>query len=218
MLKNKVELNDLAIKYQTDKSSLRHNYCVAYEEHFEKIRNKSLNILEIGILNGSSLKLWKEYFPNSNIFGIDINPDCKKYEENRIKIEIGDQTDCKFLEEIISKNKFDIIIDDGSHIWDHLVITFEFLFPHLNQNGIYVMEDLLDCYGEFHSGEAGINAINFLKNTVDNVNYHGMVFKPNSKIKAANFKYDIIKSKKTNYKNYIKSMHFYCGISFIKKY
>ena len=81
-------LNKIAQSYGTDKSSDIHNYCVKYEKYLPFNRYDYLNILEIGILNGKSLKTWKEYYYRSNIVGIDINPDCKQYEEERISIEI----------------------------------------------------------------------------------------------------------------------------------
>lgn len=213
-------LDELAKKHGTDKSSLRHDYCVAYEEHLEKFRLLPVKLLEIGILDGNSLRLWKEYFPNGEIYGIDINPKCKQYEEERVRVAIGDQTDEQFLASITDSNEFDIIIDDGSHIWDHLVISFECLFPHLKSGGLYVMEDLLDCYDPGHSGMAGISAINYLKNTIDNVNFHGMVFRPDrvKPVRAAAFKdYVVNERPRTDPRNRIKSLHFYCGMCVIRK-
>jgi hypothetical protein len=221
MLKTEENLDKMAIHFGTDKSSLRHNYCNHYENHLHEWRNKKFNLLEIGVLNGSSLKLWKSYFPHAEITGIDINPECKKYEEEKISVRIGDQTDTAFLASIVKEKKYDIIIDDGSHIWDHLVKSFEFLFPHLNENGLYCMEDLLDCYDPSHAGIAGLNAINFLKNTIDNVNLHGLVFRDDRSIpvRAASFKEkQLKKNKKLDYRNFIQSLHFYCGLCIIKKH
>lgn len=220
MLKTERNLDELAMQFGTDKSSLRHNYCKYYEEHFASWRYKKFNLLEIGILNGSSLKLWKNYFPNAQITGIDINPECKKYEEEKISVRIGNQIDVSFLSSLVKEKKYDIIIDDGSHIWDHLVISFEFLFPHLNEGGIYCMEDLLDCYDPYHSGALGLNAINYLKNTIDNVNLHGQVFRDDraTPVRAAAFKSKKLMRKDLDYRNFIESLHFYCGLCVIKKH
>ena len=76
-------LDNLAKSYGTDKSSEIHNYCVKYEKYLPFNRYDKLNILEIGVLDGKSLKTWKEYFYRSNILGIDITPECKQYEEER---------------------------------------------------------------------------------------------------------------------------------------
>ena len=76
------------------------------------------------------MRMWKSYFKKSNIFGIDIF-DKKAHEENRIKTFKGSQTDEKFLKDIVSKiGKIDIVIDDGSHINEHVIQTFKILFPY----------------------------------------------------------------------------------------
>lgn len=92
-----------------------------YQEHFAPLRNKNLKVLEIGIggyedpySGGDSLRMWKQYFPNSMIYGIDI-VDKKGLEEDRIKIFQGSQDDEIFLNKVVAETgKFDIIIDDGS--------------------------------------------------------------------------------------------------------
>ena len=69
------------------------NYFAIYESYFDKFRKRNARVLEIGIQYGGSLKMWKEYFGNAKIFGIDINPDCKNLEEQNIDIQIGSQND-----------------------------------------------------------------------------------------------------------------------------
>lgn len=126
------------------------SYLDFYEKHFEKSRLEVKCFVEIGILNGKSLKMWKEYFPNATIYGIDINPICKKFEEERIKILIGDQSDDEFLETIKSTIKsIDILLDDGSHITKHQIKTFNKLHPLINDGGFYAIEDLRNSYEEF---------------------------------------------------------------------
>lgn len=85
------ELDNLAIQFGTDKSSLYHNYTEKYERFFHPWKHRKLNILEIGIYEGASLKMWEAYFPNAQIWGMDINPQCKNIESPRIKVLIGDQ-------------------------------------------------------------------------------------------------------------------------------
>ena len=96
-------LNELAKRYGTDKSSEIHNYCVKYEKYLPFERYNKLNIMEIGVLGGDSLKTWKDFYYRSQILGIDINPDCIQYQEDRISIEIGSQADDKFLSNIKSQ-------------------------------------------------------------------------------------------------------------------
>jgi hypothetical protein len=91
----------------------------------------------------------REAFKNSTcIVGLDINTKCKSYEDvnNNLFIEIGDATDSNFIKTITEKyGTFDIILDDGSHINKDVIKTFELLFPLLNDNGLYIVEDTI-CY------------------------------------------------------------------------
>jgi hypothetical protein len=124
-----------------------------YQQHFASLRNKKLKILEIGVggyddpnSGGDSLRMWKQYFPNSMIYGMDI-VDKRALEEDRIKIFQGSQDDEVFLKKVVAETgKFDIIIDDGSHRNDHVIKTFKILFPELNNGGIYVVEDTHTSY------------------------------------------------------------------------
>jgi len=149
------------------------HYFPIYEKHFSPIRNKSIKILEIGILNGGSLEMWRYYFPEAIIVGIDINPLCKQHEQERINIRIGDQTDEKFLQSLIEEfGEFDLIIDDGSHHVAHVNKTFQFLFPKMADNGIYFIEDTHAAYWDSHGGSIkepeSIN--NVAKGMIDSIN------------------------------------------------
>ena len=169
-------LDRLAIKYGTDKSSLIHNYCSKYEKYLPFNRYDPIKILEIGVLDGKSLLTWEEYFYNSNIVGIDINPSCKQYEGSRIKIEIGSQVDERFLQEIIEKHgPFDMILDDGSHMQSHMIRSFEILFHNLRKSGVYIVEDT--CCSYWTEYEGGLNlpntAVEYFKRLIDDVNFRG---------------------------------------------
>lgn len=142
-------INDIFNRHNTDKNSFFHNYTRQYEKLLNDYRDKPIKYLEIGVYNGGSIKASREYFHNSTcILGLDINNDCKKYEDvsNNIFVEIGDATDPDFINKITEKyDKFDIILDDGSHINSDVFKTFELLFPLLNDNGLYIVEDTI-CY------------------------------------------------------------------------
>ena len=149
------QLSLIGDKYKTTKNthvSFGKTILDIYEEYFEKKRFLPLNILEIGVLNGASLFVWNEYFPLANIFGIDINqPRIKK--ENIIVYK-GDQGNVDDLETIYCdirnkiglNEKLDIIIDDGSHINKYTLDTFNFFWPKLNSDGLYIIEDTLCTY------------------------------------------------------------------------
>jgi cephalosporin hydroxylase len=112
-------------------------------------RDKPIKYLEIGVFNGGSVKAIREAFKESTcILGLDIDNKCKTYEdvENNIFIEIGDATDRSFIQQITEKyGSFDIILDDGSHRNKDVIESFELLFPLLNDNGVYIVEDTI-CY------------------------------------------------------------------------
>jgi len=120
--------------------------------------------------------MWKKYFPFGQIISLDIF-DKSKLQENRIKIYQGSQTDEKVLDKIISDNgEFDLIIDDGSHINEHIITTFKYLFPKLKEGGIYVIEDLQTSYWERYGGDNKnfnnpVTAINFCKSLLDCLHY-----------------------------------------------
>lgn len=134
------KLNEIGLSYNSDKVSEHHNYLDLYEKHLEKIRFNNNQILEIGVLNGDSIKVFNEYFENSMITGVDIN-DRTFLNSDRIKILQGDQSDINFLETFVDEF-YDVIIDDGSHRMDHQQITFGVLFKKLKKGGVYIIEDL----------------------------------------------------------------------------
>ena len=164
-------LDEIAIKYGTDKSSLFHNYAIKYDKLLSQFREQFTNILEIGVQFGNSVRMWEEYFPNAIINGIDIDPNCKKYETERIKIIIANQENETQLKELKKLGSFDLIIDDGSHIYKHQILTFQTLFPFLKKGGIYVVEDSVTSYWpEF--GESP-TCIEYFKNLIDEINFYG---------------------------------------------
>lgn len=177
-----------------------------YEKYFTCLKDLKINILEIGVENGDSLRIWREFFKNANICGIDI--DKKDYKINNVDIQQGDQSNHAFLKSIVDKYKnFDIIIDDGSHQSKHIIKSFDYLFPHLNQSGIYVIEDLQTSYFPRYGGSRiNLNkknsSMNFVKSLTDSINYEH-----NNKPFF----------KKKNYDGLIKSIHFHQNIAFIYK-
>lgn len=142
------DLVKLSSLYENAKWGETHRFAQHYQKHFSPLRLKKLKILEIGVggydnpkVGGESLRMWKQYFPNSMIYGIDY-VDKKHLEEDRIKIFQGDQSDEYFLKRVISQTgDIDIVIDDGSSINEHRIKTFNTLFPALKSGGIYAEEN-----------------------------------------------------------------------------
>ncbi len=210
-------LDEIAIKYNTDKSSKLHNYTARYDVYFSGMRHEKLKILEIGIQSGFSLKTWKEYFQNSKIFGIDI-ADCSHIDEDRIKTLQGSQNDLSFLKKVNDLyGPFDIIIDDGSHISSDMRISFDFLFPLLKKEGLYVVEDLHCCYWpEFRKNSYSfMDRLNELLDCVNSMGKCGLA-------DPSNIKEDLFyQSKKLGEMNWweksIEYIHLFRSIVFIKK-
>jgi cephalosporin hydroxylase len=136
-------LDELGIKRITDKCSLSsHDYLRKYECLFSPFRDLPITLLEIGVFNGGSLKLWEDYFPRATIIGLDIRNECKEHEGGRRIVEIASQADEAALKIIGARYQPKIIIDDGSHMADHILISFEALYPTLQSGGLYLVEDL----------------------------------------------------------------------------
>jgi len=131
-----------------------HHYIPIYDQYFSNFKNKKIKFLEIGVGKGGSLQMWRKYFgKDAIIFGIDINPECKKFNTETEKVRIGSQIDKNFLKSVIMEmGGVDIILDDGSHQMKHIPNTLEYLFPYLNFNGIYMIEDLHTAYWKGYGG------------------------------------------------------------------
>jgi hypothetical protein len=154
-MENMQTLSELSIKFPLiDKGSIKadgtpgHNYTEAYEKYLGSSRQNPVNILEIGFGGGDSLKLWLEYFDDATIFCFDNN--LSRIEEygythdDRIKIIYADQLSADSILNAVSQSgreKFDFIIDDGSHIENHINTTFTALFDKLNSGSYYFVED-----------------------------------------------------------------------------
>lgn len=147
------DLELIFLKYDTDKNNYFHNYTRQYNSLLHEFKEKPIKYLEIGIFNGGSIKAFKEIFKNSTCcLGLDIDSKCKEHEdvENNLFIEIGDATDNNFIKYITEKyGTFDIILDDGSHINRDVINSFELLFPLLNDNGLYIVENTI-CYKSYN--------------------------------------------------------------------
>lgn len=215
-------LDRLAKAYGTDKSSEIHNYCIKYEKYLPFKRYDEINILEIGILDGKSLLTWKEYFYRANILGIDINPDCKKYEEPRISVEIGSQDDGNFLSRTWQKyGPFDMILDDGSHMNEHVIYSFEHLWGSVKSGGVYIVEDCGTSYWSDWNGAylKHDSMIEYFKRLVDDVNFRGLqnFDTPNVHARREDWLTDLSKQTQPGCVTDIESINFLNGIIIITK-
>lgn len=218
---SKNELIKISLKYNSSKlldPECTH-YFEHYNEHLSKYKTKPIKILEIGVKEGDSLKIWKDYLHSeSEIYGVEINPDpLKSFNQKNTEIFYGSQTDLLFLTSIINKiGKVDIIIDDGGHTNSQLKTTFNYLFEYgLQDNGLYIMEDLGTSYWYKWSG--GLNnensIINFLKQKIDGINYR--FWKGNRNDYVPKPSKSVVDS--TYQDENISSITFAKGLTFIKK-
>lgn len=174
-------LKELALKHKTDKEG-SHFYTRWYEKHLSHLRDEPIRLLEIGVggyentlAGGESLRMWKEFFPNAKIFGLDIH-DKSSLAEERIQLLQGSQNDAYFLRSIGKKHgPFDIVVDDGSHINSDVIASFLNLFPYVTKTGIYIIEDLQTSYWRNFGGSSKAGASNtsmdFLKRLTDGLNH-----------------------------------------------
>mgnify|MGYP003114977478 CR=1 FL=1 len=198
-------------------------YYHIYHNEFHRIRNFEINLLEIGTRWGGSIWAWREYFPNAKIYGLDVDIEALKYSDddpiNGVKIYSGDQMDLDLLEKINEEvGGFDIIIDDGGHTMEQQITSFNFLFPKLNNNGIYVVEDLETSYWPSFGG--GLNRegtmIEYLKTLIDKMNatFHNNYFKSSYKEEAKEFQSTY---EPDNFDKSLMSIKFYEAIAFVNK-
>lgn len=176
-------LVEMALRHKTDKQGA-HNYAARYETHFGPLKNKPLRVLEIGIggyddprAGGQSLRMWKEFFPHSLIVGIDYYAKTFLMEDRIVTCQ-GSQDNPDFLRSIHEKyGPFDVIIDDGSHMNRHVLVSFRCLFPLLKVDGIYAIEDTQTSYWTkvFGGSSRNLNdfetTMGFSKGLVDGLNY-----------------------------------------------
>jgi hypothetical protein len=143
-----VPLDYIGIEEATDKNSLIGNYLNHYENLFKSIQDEPFNLVEIGVLDGASLRTWERFFSRATLVGVDIDPKCLAYAHDRVKIVIGSQDDLELLHRVVTDYAPFVFIDDGSHRSDHIIFTFERMFPLLRPGGYYIVEDM-----HFHERE-----------------------------------------------------------------
>lgn len=167
-------MNDLEKYFVANSGRMIHkwrHYFEIYERHFARFRGTNVCVVEFGVYQGGSLQMWKHYFgPRAKIIGVDINPHCKRAEEDQIEVIIGDQEDRSFLRSLKERiPRIDILIDDGGHTMAQQIRTFEELFPHIHPEGCYLCEDLHTSYSWFHGGgyRRGGTFIEYSKGLID---------------------------------------------------
>ncbi len=147
------------------------HYFEIYDRHLSRFRGTDVQVLEFGVAQGGSMQMWKQYFgPRCRIYGVDKNPACKQVEEAQVEVFIGDQQDREFLRRLAGElPRIDVLIDDGGHRMKQQIHTFEELFPRVEENGVYLCEDLHTSYWRRFGGgyRRGGSFIEYAKNFID---------------------------------------------------
>lgn len=206
------DLVKLALLFESDKWNT-HWYARHYQHHFGSLRRKPVKLLEIGIggyddprAGGASLRMWKAFFPNGRIYGLD-KYDKSFLKESRIQTFCGDQRDADFLRRMASQiGPLDIVVDDGSHINRDVIQSFNVLFPLMADKGIYVVEDTQTAYWSQFGGDSrdseNQTSMRMFKALADGLNYEEFIrpgYVP------------------TYFDEHIVSLHFYHNLVFVYK-
>lgn len=150
------------------------HYFPVYERHFGRFTGRPVVFWEIGCGEGGSLQMWKRYFgPYAQIIGLDVRPQCAAFREDQIAVCIGNQSDTAFLDRVLAEfGTPDIVLDDGSHRMSDVLATFRHLYPRLDRNGVYMVEDMHTAY--WPKFEGGLRRqgsfIEYCKELIDEIN------------------------------------------------
>ena len=205
--KESLEINSNLKLFQIYKNLKRESlkcdtYFQVYEEMFNKYVGKKMTFVEVGVLQGGSLFMWREYFgKDARIIGIDLHPNAKELEKHGFEIYIGSQSDKNFWRNFYTKvGKIDILLDDGGHVNDQQIVTLSESVNNINDDGIIMTEDVHTSYFKKFGNPSKYSYINYSKYLIDVVNSRF----PETEIK------------KNNFRNKIYSISFYESIVAIK--
>lgn len=154
----------LSIKYDS--------YFPVYEALLQRYVDCKVTIVEVGIFNGGSLFMWRNFFgPKARIIGIDLNPDAREWERHGFEIYIGDQSCDTFWTELFQKiGKVDVLIDDGGHTNRQQIVTSHYAIQNINDGGVLIVEDVHTNYFREFGNPSRYSFVNFARRIVDGVN------------------------------------------------
>ena len=158
------ELNECGKINGTDKTDRTHNYLNKYEFFLSRFKNDTFTLLELGVFKGASIRMWRDYFPNAHIVGVDYDHSCADMGSERIEVVIADLSQNETLEGLKKYNPT-VILDDASHIWSHQIKSLCTLFEVLPHGGVFIMEDLETSFSMYryqNYDDAPISCFQFL--------------------------------------------------------
>ncbi len=136
------------------------HYFDIYDRHFQRFTGRTVDVVEIGVFSGGSFMMWRDYFGSqAQLHGVDIEPACRVYASDGVRIFIGDQADPGFWRDFSHEvPAIDIVIDDGGHEANQQIETLEALLPLLRPGGVYLCEDIHGDGHGFHAYVAGLSS------------------------------------------------------------
>ena len=178
--------------------SIKHtNYFDVYDKLLTKFIGETITFVEIGILDGGSLFMWRDFLgKNARIIGVDLNPEATKWREHGFEIFIGDQSSSQFWVDFFGEiGDIHVLLDDGGHRNDQQIITTRSALPHILDGGLIIIEDTQTSFMKFESFRK-YSFVSFLKD----------------KIKSLNARSDELDIKKDVFSNSVHSIEFFTGI------
>ena len=206
-------LRQISDRQECDKSDNMHtfygeSYPHVYERYFSTIRDKKINLLELGVWQGKSLRMWREYFPNAKIVGVDINPSALCHMTLECDVRIISQDDSEELSQLSTGyGGWDVVIDDASHL-NHLTKkSFDILWKFVKSGGLYIIEDLKASYMNLSDLPDNWNGVNLHPEKQDRNNDREILNK-----------LFLEKIRQIDYaKGDVRSIHFYHQMAIIEK-
>jgi hypothetical protein len=209
------DLCRLAEAHDTDKGT---QFTQVYHRWLSDARERRMRMLEIGLYNGGSLRMWRDYLPNTVLHGIDIDARTLAYQDEvpNSQVRLVDQGDPRALEAFVAElgGSYDFILDDGGHTMVQQIVSFEVLWPQVMPGGIYAIEDLGTSYYINYGGgdlRDPNTALDYAKDLVDAVNRDHFVHASPQVSSAVN---PITMAK---VRRDVASVHFHPGIALIVK-
>jgi hypothetical protein len=148
------ELEDLFRRHTGRMVTKWRHYFEVYERHLGAFRGRPAVILEFGVWHGGSLQLWRRWFgPQARIVGVDVRPECARFQEPGTDVVIGDQADPATHRVLRERyGAFDVVIDDGGHTMAQQATTLREIYPALRPGGVYIVEDTHSSYHPYWGG------------------------------------------------------------------
>jgi len=165
------QISRKAFKNSPKRITKINSYFDIYDDLFLPYKNKEIIFVEIGVKEGGSLYMWREFFgPKARIIGVELNPIAKDLEKEGFEIYIGNQSDKNFwLDFIKSVGPVDIVLDDGGHTYEQQIITTEMLISNIKDGGMLVIEDCMTSYKNGF-GPRKYSFIEYTKKLIDKIN------------------------------------------------